>query len=47
VSLVVNPAGAVLDHAGVLAAGALLSEGLARGLAALVAAFMSEPPATL
>jgi len=47
VSLVVNPSGAVVDHAGVLAAGALLSEGLARGLAALVAAFMSEPPATL
>jgi hypothetical protein len=36
----------VLDHAGVLAAGALLSEGLARGLAALVAAFMIERPAT-
>jgi purine-nucleoside phosphorylase len=47
VSLVVNPSGAVGDHAGVLAAGALLSEGLARGLAALVAAFMSEPPTTL
>ena len=44
VSLVVNPAGAGLDHTGVLAAGALLSEGLARGLAALVAAFMIEPP---
>ena len=43
VSLVVNPAGAVLDHAGVLAAGALLSEGLTRGLAALAAAFMTEP----
>jgi purine-nucleoside phosphorylase len=47
VSLVVNSSGAVLDHAGVLAAGALLSEGLARGLAPLVAAFMSGPPATL
>ena len=46
VSLVANPAGAVLDHAGVLAAGALLSEKLARGLAALVAAFMSARPAT-
>ena len=46
VSLVANPSGAVLDHAGVLAAGARLSEGLARGLTALVAAFMSERPAT-
>ncbi len=41
-SLVTNVSGAALDHAEVLAAGALLAEGLGRGLGALAAAFMAE-----
>lgn len=41
-SLVANAAGAALDHAGVLAGGALLAARLGRGLGPLVTAFLAE-----
>ena len=41
-SLVANAAGAALDHADVLAAGALLTTGLGRSLSAWATAFMTE-----
>ena len=46
-SLVGNPSGAAVDHAGVLAAGAALAGALRPALAALAAAFLSARPVAL